>query len=280
MTQPTRYAVLWVRADKYILYANEAACKFLGYSHHQILSMTLEDLNLDSFIEIWSNYWTQLQQQGSLSFEGFYQTQKGHKSSLEITITYMSYQSAECCCISFCETSKPIDIADDYLQEYSEHWSFCSTKTAKQSTLVPFCAEKINPSDIKLRFSSHPQLKAVFDFIEANYHQPITLCDVAQSVGYSSAYLTDLVRRCTGKPVNHWIVERRMSAARSLLLETAHSISYIAEVVGYQYEGHFFRQFRQYHKTTPQAWRKEQRQKTDLPENIFFKLIEDINFYK
>lgn len=275
------YAVLWVRADQKILYANDAACSFLGYSHQEIASRTLQDLNLQSLVEVWSKYWTKLQQQGSLYFEGSYQTQKGQNCSLEITITYMGHQGAECCCISLHDTyqTQP-DIANSNLAYPVEHLSFEPRTTQHQTTALPLWVDTANLADIKARFSNHPQLSAVFDFIEANYHQPITLCDVAQSVGYSAAYLTDLVRRCTGKPVNHWIVERRMLAARTLLLETDHSINQIAEAVGYQYEGHFFRQFRQYHKTTPQAWRKEQRQKMQLPQNFVYKIIEEMKLYK
>jgi len=40
----------------------------------------------------------------------------------------------------------------------------------------------------------------------------------------SLAYLTDLVRRETGKTVLSWIVERRMTEARRLLLETGQSV--------------------------------------------------------
>ncbi len=111
-------------------------------------------------------------------------------------------------------------------------------------------------------FPSVPQLSEVFDFIEANYHQPITLCDVAQAVGYSRAYLTSLVGSQTGKTVNRWIVERRMAAACSLLLETDQSVEQIAASVGYQNVCHFFRQFRQHQETTPHAWRKKH--KTDF----------------
>ncbi|MBN3905527.1 MAG: helix-turn-helix transcriptional regulator [Nostoc sp. NMS1] len=103
------------------------------------------------------------------------------------------------------------------------------------------------------------QLKEVFDYIEANYHQSIGLSDVAVAVGYSAAYLTNLVRRKTGKTVNDWIFERRMLAARTLLLETNQPVNQIACAIGYQYEGYFFRQFRQFHDTTPQAWRNTQR---------------------
>ncbi|MBR8838074.1 MAG: response regulator, partial [Stigonema ocellatum SAG 48.90 = DSM 106950] len=73
-------------------------------------------------------------------------------------------------------------------------------------------------------FPACPQLSKVFDFIEANYHLPIGLGDVAQAVDYSSAYLTDLVRRRTGQSVHRWITQRRMVAACSLLQETDQSI--------------------------------------------------------
>ncbi|MEA5621817.1 AraC family transcriptional regulator [Nostoc sp. UHCC 0251] len=108
-------------------------------------------------------------------------------------------------------------------------------------------------------FPSIPRLCKVFEFIELNYHQSIRLKEVAQAVGYSSAYLTDLVRRLTGKTVNNWIIERRIVEASSLLLETNNSVDEIALKVGYQNINHFYCQFRDYYKNTPRAWRESQR---------------------
>ncbi len=103
------------------------------------------------------------------------------------------------------------------------------------------------------------RLCEVFHFIEANYHRQIALEDVAQAVGYSPAYLTNLIRRQTGQTVQRWIIQRRMAAARDLLLETDQVVGQIAAKVGYQHQVHFFRQFRQVHGTTPQAWRSAHR---------------------
>ena len=108
-------------------------------------------------------------------------------------------------------------------------------------------------------FPSIPQLREVFEFIEFNYHQSIRLKEVAQAVGYSSAYLTDLVRRMTEKTVNDWIIERRMVEAKRLLLETEDSIEQIAFKVGYQNINHFYCQFRNYNQDTPRSWREAQR---------------------
>lgn len=164
--------------------------------------------------------------------------------------------------------------ADDYLTKpftVEELLGAIAARLEKQAALRQWCAiesrrvsespgaETALPAASKSIFPSVSQLSEVFDFIEANYHQPIGLCEVAQAVGYAPAYLTDLVRRRTGKTVNRWIVKRRMAAVHALLLETDHSVDWIAEAVGYQNAGHFFRQFRQYHGTTPQAWRNAQR---------------------
>ncbi|MGJ5676092.1 MAG: helix-turn-helix domain-containing protein [Nostochopsis sp.] len=122
------------------------------------------------------------------------------------------------------------------------------------------CTEHaVKLSNFESLFSSDPLLKEVFRFIETNYHQQITLSDVAVAVGYSSTYLTNLVRRQTGQTVQNWIIERRMVAARTLLLETDKTVEAIAASIGYQAVSHFFRQFRQHHSSTPQVWRKEHR---------------------
>lgn len=107
---------------------------------------------------------------------------------------------------------------------------------------------------------SCPHLKKVFDFIEAHYHEAISLRDVAKEVGFSSTYLTELVKRKTGTTVNRWIIKRRLTAACIQLLETNNSIEFIAESVGYNNLTHFFNQFRKHYQTTPKVWRQTCRQ--------------------
>lgn len=113
--------------------------------------------------------------------------------------------------------------------------------------------------DKGLQTTSRPSLTNVFRFIETNYRNPIGLREVAQAVGYSSAYLTNLVHQETGRTVNKWITEYRMAEARLLLLKTNQPVNQIAVEVGYQGTEHFIRQFRQLNGTTPKAWRNEHR---------------------
>jgi AraC-like DNA-binding protein/FixJ family two-component response regulator len=122
-------------------------------------------------------------------------------------------------------------------------------------TLETVRVDKVKAADPKLIGDSVFLLKRVFEFIEANYHQSITLDKVAEAVSYSPTYLTKLVRQKTGKSLYRWIIEYRMAAARSLLLETQQPINNIAIELGYKDACHFSRQFRQFHNTTPQTWR-------------------------
>ncbi|PZO43080.1 MAG: DNA-binding response regulator [Shackletoniella antarctica] len=106
-------------------------------------------------------------------------------------------------------------------------------------------------------FPAEPKLASVFRFIEAYYRQPISLGDVAQAAGYSPAYLTNLVQSHTGRTVKQWIIERRMTEAKTLLATTDQSVRGIAEFSGYSDAGYFARQFRQLHGVSPQVWREQ-----------------------
>lgn len=132
-------------------------------------------------------------------------------------------------------------------------------KRGLQQTAVPVLdtRQSEESSTIKTIFPDCPRLTAVFEFIEAHYQQPINLTDVAQAVGYSPAYLTNLSQSHTGRTVKAWIIERRMAQARQLLTSTAESIKHIAESIGYTDAGYFTRQFRKLHGVTPQVWRSQ-----------------------
>ena len=159
--------------------------------------------------------------------------------------------------------------ADDYLTKPCKLEELLGAVTArleKQAALLRWCTlecqrvpEPPTSETVKLApqpfFPTCPKLSEVFDFMEANYHQSITLNDVAKAVGYSPAYLTDLVKRQTGQTVQRWIIKRRMAAACSMLLDTNQAVNQIAEAVGYNDKNYFFYQFRQHHGMTPQMWR-------------------------
>jgi AraC-like DNA-binding protein len=109
-------------------------------------------------------------------------------------------------------------------------------------------------SDLRLR--NEPLLAEVFTFIEEHYCEPISLKDVAEAVSLTPGHLTTVVRRKTGRPVQEWLVERRMAQARRLLVETDLTVEEVGRRVGYSDPGYFVRLFRRAHGTTPLTWRR------------------------
>jgi AraC family transcriptional regulator, transcriptional activator of pobA len=107
-----------------------------------------------------------------------------------------------------------------------------------------------------LRLKDEPLLAEVFGFIEAHYHDPISLRHVAAAVNLSPAHLTTTVRRKTGRTVQEWIGERRMAQARRLLVATDLTVEEIARRTGYADSAYFVRCFRRDHGSTPLRWRR------------------------
>jgi len=82
------------------------------------------------------------------------------------------------------------------------------------------------------------------------------LRDIANAVSFSPAYLTDLMKRETGRPIVSWIIELRLRRAEQLLTQTDQSICKIAESVGYFDANSFGRAFTKRRGVSPWRWRQ------------------------
>lgn len=107
-----------------------------------------------------------------------------------------------------------------------------------------------------LRRSGESLLAEVFDVIEKRYGEPLSLRDVAAAVGITPGHLTTVVRHRTGRTVQDWIIDRRMSEARRLLTDTGLPVADIAHRVGIADPGYFSRLFHRTHGAPPRRWRE------------------------
>ncbi|AFZ56823.1 DNA-binding response regulator [Anabaena cylindrica FACHB-243] len=163
--------------------------------------------------------------------------------------------------------------ADDYLTKPCTLEELSAAITAqlnKQTVLKQWYLNQRSPvtsesTDTTNFYPHSSRLSKVFQYIEENYHKQINLSDVAQAAGYSHAYLTHLVKRQTQRSVRDWIVERRMTEARFLLLNTDKTVNQIANKVGYPDAGYFIRLFRQIHQLPPKEWRNTSRIQPVIP---------------
>ncbi len=106
-----------------------------------------------------------------------------------------------------------------------------------------------------LRLNDERLLAEVFTVIEQRYRQNLSLSLIAAAVNLSPGYLTTTVRKKTGRTVQDWITERRMTEARRLLVHGDLAIADVSRMVGFADPGYFARTFRQVHAMTPRAWR-------------------------
>lgn len=97
----------------------------------------------------------------------------------------------------------------------------------------------------------------VRSFIDEHFAEGISLADVARALNYSPGHLTSIVRRTTGRPVTAWIIERRLLAARKLLLTTDSTVAAVAEAVGFRDIPYFVRRFARDNGTSPARWRMD-----------------------
>ena len=181
-------------------------------------------------------------------------------STLAIPIVFLTAK------VSMADLRKGMDLgAEDYLTKPCNVERFLTaitTRLNRKNELKKCYDSNSNTPDPKSFFSQHnsdkcSKIAKVFELIEANFNRPLELKEVASSLGYSSAYLTNLVRQKTGRTVKQWIIERRMNEARQLLLDTDKAIAQIAIATGYTDTGYFIRQFKQLHGSSPHSWRKD-----------------------
>jgi PAS domain S-box-containing protein len=85
-------AVLWLRPDGSYTYANEAACKMLGYTRDELLTMGAYDVAPEHPREKWNPHWKELERRKALSFETVFRTKDGRLIPVEITANYVAFE--------------------------------------------------------------------------------------------------------------------------------------------------------------------------------------------
>jgi AraC family transcriptional activator of pobA len=142
-------------------------------------------------------------------------------------------------------------------REVRERRDGCNEAAIAHLTLLLVAISRL-AADVSdgLVLRDEPLLAAVFDAIEAGFREPMSLADVAATIGLTPGHLTTVVGRKTGRTVQQWITERRMVEARRLLAETELTVEAVGARVGYRDPGYFARRFRHAHGASPLEWRR------------------------
>lgn len=81
--------------DARFIYVNKAACKKLGYSEAELLTMTVHDIDTLFTKKIWPKHWADVKQQGSFTLQSVHKKKDGTTFPVEVTVNYHSFKGRD-----------------------------------------------------------------------------------------------------------------------------------------------------------------------------------------
>jgi AraC-like DNA-binding protein len=102
------------------------------------------------------------------------------------------------------------------------------------------------------------RLKRVYEFVDANIEERISLEALAQIAGVSRMYFAAQFREATGLRPHDYLIRRRITLAKELLATSDQTIVDVALSVGFQTQAHFTTVFKRVEGFTPHRWRELQ----------------------
>ncbi|MBC2175356.1 AraC family transcriptional regulator [Listeria booriae] len=108
------------------------------------------------------------------------------------------------------------------------------------------------------RTSENATLFPMLEYIENNY-KTLTLAEMATHFGFNKNYLSNKLRKETGKTLTDLISQQKLHHATHLLLYTDKKLEDIAEEAGYGSPSFFFKQFKHHYHMTPKQFREQNR---------------------
>ncbi|WP_161980301.1 AraC family transcriptional regulator [Streptococcus sp. S784/96/1] len=141
----------------------------------------------------------------------------------------------------------------------SEYWSYQSQRETFLSHYLQLIFMELFRIYRDETFAHHTSQRfdyaKVLDYIDSHY-QGLKISDLAQHFGYNSNYMSNMLKKHTGKNFQEILLEKRLLIACDLLSNTELSIDNIALESGFNTTSYFFRQFKKRYGCTPSAYRK------------------------
>jgi PAS domain S-box-containing protein len=91
-------AAYWIRPDASFAYINTAAYETLGYTHGELMVLTIPDISKNSTPQTWAAHFSEVKEVGSVVLETEHRTKEGLFVPVEITAGYLEYGNREYIC--------------------------------------------------------------------------------------------------------------------------------------------------------------------------------------
>jgi AraC family transcriptional regulator len=112
---------------------------------------------------------------------------------------------------------------------------------------VPACRGGLAPA----------RLRRVVELVHARIEDEVTLDELAESAGLSTAHFSQMFRKSTGKSPHQFVLHRRVERAKEMLCTAEARVLDVAVACGFKTQQHFARVFRRVCGTSPTEYRQE-----------------------
>lgn len=117
------------------------------------------------------------------------------------------------------------------------------------------------PPKVRAVCPAADSFKAVVEFVNANYAQPMSTADLSRRFGYNESYFCRRFKKITGLNCMRYIQILRLEHAQKLLRSGGKTLSAVAAESGFGDIYHFTHCFSRHFKISPDAYRKSVRGK-------------------
>ncbi len=87
-------SVLWVGSDGHFIDVNDAACRNLGYTRDELLSMGVPDIDPNFPREVWPDHWAEMKQRGTMTIESVHRTKEGRVFPVEVVVHNLQFRGS------------------------------------------------------------------------------------------------------------------------------------------------------------------------------------------
>jgi PAS domain S-box-containing protein len=138
-------SIFWVRDDARFVYVNDSACRHLGYSRQELLSMRVFDIDTNFSKENWGTHWKDLKQRGNTIFETTHRTKDGKEKLVEVAANFMQFEGVTFLCSFIRDITERMRM--EQLQQTSENKYRLLVDNANEAIFVV--------QDGMLKFANH-----------------------------------------------------------------------------------------------------------------------------
>src|SRR5712664_1870997 len=101
------------------------------------------------------------------------------------------------------------------------------------------------------------RLRRIKEFVEARMEDELTLCEMAQAVGLSTAHFSRMFRKSTGETPHQFLLRQRVERAKEMLRSADARVMDVAVACGFKTQQHFAQIFRHECGASPTEYRQE-----------------------